>query len=427
MRSGIGGATFVSLWGIFFLLTTTVAHAATAAELQRQIEAQNQSIKALEQEIAQYERELTSVSANKKTLENAVKEIDLSKKKVTTTIAAEERKIVSTGLQIEQLDSDITTKEASIETSSHALAGALRRIQYKEDESLVETLLAQGSLGDVWDDLGTTQQFQEAVRGHVASLKETKEGLEESLSASTKKHQELLAYQKNLVAQKQALEVTQREKDSLLSKTKKEESSYQKLLAEKRAAKEAFEQAMNDLESQLAYTVDPSRIPPAGKGILRWPLSNVRITQKFGNTAFAQSGAYNGKGHNGVDFGVSVGTSVMSALSGTIAGTGNTDAFSGCYSYGKWVLVRHNNGLSTLYAHLSSILVSPGDTVETGDIIGLSGNTGYSTGPHLHFSVYVSEAVQIRKLGELKTKTNCAQAAIPVAPFEAYLNPLEYL
>jgi murein DD-endopeptidase MepM/ murein hydrolase activator NlpD len=106
---------------------------------------------------------------------------------------------------------------------------------------------------------------------------------------------------------------------------------------------------------------------------------------------------------------------------------GNTDAVKGCYSYGKFVLIKHNNGLSTLYAHLSFASVKKGDTVITSDVIGYSGNTGYSTGPHLHFTVYASQGVQIVRYGDYKAKTNCADANIPVAPLNAYLNPIDYL
>jgi murein DD-endopeptidase MepM/ murein hydrolase activator NlpD len=185
---------------------------------------------------------------------------------------------------------------------------------------------------------------------------------------------------------------------------------------------------MNELESKLQYTLDPSRLPSAGKGVLRWPLDSITVTQKFGNTDFAKSGAYNGSGHNGVDFRASVGTPVKAALAGTVAGTGNTDAIRGCYSYGKWVLIRHGNGLSTLYAHLSQVNVAEGQSVGTSGVIGYSGNTGYSTGPHLHFTVYASNGVRVMRLGDSTGKsTPCASATIPVAPFGAYLDPLTYL
>ena len=68
-----------------------------------------------------------------------------------------------------------------------------------------------------------------------------------------------------------------------------------------------------------------------------------------------------------------------------------------------------------------------GQSISTGDVIGFSGNTGYSTGPHLHFTVFASQGVQVVRLGDVKKITNCGNVRIPIAPLDAYLNPLSYL
>ena len=102
----------------------------------------------------------------------------------------------------------------------------------------------------------------------------------------------------------------------------------------------------------------------------------------------------------------------------------NTDLVRGCYSYGKWIMLKHANGLSTLYAHLSLQSVSVGQQVATGQILGYSGNTGYTTGPHLHFTVYASSGVQILN----RRSSVCgATYTMPIADLKAYLNPLLYL
>src|SRR5690606_305325 len=137
---------------------------------------------------------------------------------------------------------------------------------------------------------------------------------------------------------------------------------------EKRAARDRFEAELRELESQLQFHLDKSTIPVAGSGVLKWPfpasyfaqcasyagsLGNSHcITQYFGNTPFARSGAYSGSGHNGLDFRAPVGTQITAALSGVVTEVNHSVA-QNC-QYGKWVLVRHNNGLTTLYAHLSS-------------------------------------------------------------------------
>ena len=116
---------------------------------------------------------------------------------------------------------------------------------------------------------------------------------------------------------------------------------------------------------------------------------------------------------------------MKAALSGTVTEIESTNIRSGC-QYGKFVLVKHANGLSTIYAHLSSVNVSKGSTVTTGEVIGYSGNTGYSTGPHLHFGVYASEGIKVVTADQLGS-TYCAGIKTVAANPEAYLDPMLYL
>jgi len=213
-----------------------------------------------------------------------------------------------------------------------------------------------------------------------------------------------------------------------------------------------FEQELESLQSQLRLIVHPGLLPQVGKGVLSWPFSakimnncakrskvfgNIYcLTQYFGNTPFATKNAqvYSGHGHNGIDIGVPVGTPVRAALSGTILATGDTDLSHDpygrqCWSFGKWIMIAHANGLNTMYAHLSKRIVTKGTKVTTGQIIGYSGMTGYATGPHLHFGVYAAEGTKIMTFGDFKgvVRKRCTNAVMPVATIKAYLNPLSYL
>tara|TARA_B100000745_G_scaffold135962_1_gene88841 strand:- start:410 stop:1360 length:951 start_codon:yes stop_codon:yes gene_type:complete len=314
-----------------------------------------------------------------------------------------------------------------IDQNQDALAETLRQIYETESGSFIEVILGNDNISNLWSDLYTIQQFQIVVRNEVEVLAEQKTQLED---VKTKKEIEqgiLVEKKTDLSTQKRSLDINRQAKNNLLKETKNRESGYQELLAIKQQAKEEFEAQLQNFEAQLQYILDPTTIPPAGKGVFSWPLSQITITQYFGNTEFAKSGAYNGSGHNGVDFRAAIGTPVKATLSGNVKATGNTDIYPGCYSYGKWILIEHVNGLTTLYAHLSDINVVPGETVGTGKVIGYSGNTGFSTGPHLHLTAYSSDAVQVVRLGDIKARTNCADAKIPVASWSGYLNPLDYL
>jgi len=423
IRTILVGFIFV----FFFSSHIQQSQAETVSELQARINERNQKIQELEEQIDVYENDLEEVQTEKSSLVNTIKQLDISEKKLKTNIQVTETRIDRTNTSIEELGIQITDKERRIKQNNLALSEAIRRINEQDSQSLVETILANNSLSEVWDTLDSLEQFQLSIQGDLKELISLKQELSSNKLEAEERGRELINYKAQLGDQKEVVEYNKTEKNKLLSVTKNKEENYKNYLAEAEAAKEKFERELRDFEAQLQIELDPKSLPSVGVGVLASPLDSVFITQKFGNTEFAQSGAYNGQGHNGVDFRASTGTRVKAALGGVVVGIGNTDAFSGCYSYGKWILVRHNNGLSTLYAHLSVISRNEGDPVNTGDLVGYSGNTGYSTGPHLHFTVYASQGVKIVRLGDIKAITNCANARIPVAPFEAYLNPMSYL
>ncbi len=418
-------ALIVVTIGVFVAASLApVAESASVTELREQISKKSTEIEQIEAEIQKFEKELQKVGAEKETLENAIAELNLTRKKLLTDIRLTENKIESTSYTIEKLTIETNDAEKQIVEGNKALAESLRKIHQKDEQSLVETMLAQGTLSDFWDEVGTLNQFQNKVRDNVASLLILKDELLERRGVLSEEERELTQLRNQLTGQRQVIEANKRQKDVLLDETESKEEEYQELLAEKRRQREQFEDELLKFERELEFAVDPSKLPDSGT-ILGWPLKSVFITQYFGNTPFASTNAYNGHGHNGIDFRAPVGTPIIASLSGTVQGTGNTDLQRGCYSYGQWVLIKHSNGLSTMYAHLSAITVSAGDQVRTGDVIGYSGNTGYSTGPHLHFTVFASEGVGVHRFSN---SINCKNVDIPLPEKrDAYLNPLGYL
>lgn len=434
---------FVGVGLLLFVLSSFSVQGASVDELQAEIQERNEQLAELEAEIARYEEELTKIGADRQTLEAEIARLDTSRKKLATDIAVTENRIATTDLELEELGDEILDKERRIIEGKGAVGKSLQSIAKLDDGTLAEALLTSSGLSDIWEQSDQLRRVQTALSNEVVLLAATKNALIEDYEAVAKKQGQLVSFRKELSGQKTVLDITRGNQNSLLTETKNTEKAFQDLLDEKREAQQQLAAEIRDFENQIEYTLDPSKIPSPGAGVLKFPFDpsfmqrcaereatfgNLYcLTQYFGNTKFAQSGAYNGRGHNGIDFGSSEGTKIVSAMSGVVEDTGNTDLIRGCYSYGKWVLVRHPNNLMTLYAHLSHISVDPGEPVATGTLLGYSGNTGYSTGPHLHFTVYVADAVQIVRLGDIKTRTNCANAYIPVAPTEAYLNPLSYL
>jgi murein DD-endopeptidase MepM/ murein hydrolase activator NlpD len=105
--------------------------------------------------------------------------------------------------------------------------------------------------------------------------------------------------------------------------------------------------------------------------------------------------------HEGIDYSIPIGTSVFPSLNGIVEKIENTP------SYGLKIILNHGSGIKTLYAHLEKVLVNIGDYVTQDTIIALSGNSGKSTAPHLHFQIFInSKSVDPKKYLKLPTKTN---------------------
>jgi len=416
---------FFTLFLLFCVFNTT--NASKIDELKSKIDDRGAKIEELQKEIDEYNKKIDEAQKEKNTLGNAVKILEITGKKLSADIKLTQNKIDSATLKIGGLELEIDDKQKRIELENSAISESIRKMEETDAFSLVEIILSQNQISDFWKTIQNLEEFQTGMRDDLKELQILKKGLAEKKIDEQDKKRELVNLKTILSDQKKVVEYNKKEKNELLKQTQNKEANYKNLLEEKKTLKEQFEREMLELESELKITIDPNSLPQPSAGILGWPLEKIFITQYFGDTPFSKSGAYDGRGHNGVDFRASVGTKVTASLGGTVESVGDTDIYRGCYSYGKWVLIRHRNGLSTLYAHLSLIKAWPGQEVNIGDIIGYSGNTGYSTGPHLHLTVYATQGVKVIRLGDVKKMTNCGEARIPIAPLNAYLNPLEYL
>lgn len=405
------------------------AHSATKVEeLETKIKSHSTEIAKLEAEIAQYQIDIAKAGKEIQTLSSTIKGLDATRKKLEADIAVTENKIAQSELRIEQLSLEVRGKEADITNNRQALAAALRNIRETDNVSTVELALAESSISGVSDFIQALDRFESHVTEAIAELKDARDVLVDKRDATEIEKRRQLSLRSQLADQKRLAEAARAKQASLLDQTKNQEANYKKLLADRLARRRAFEAELRAFESQLKEAINQANIPTPGTRALNWPVDSVLVTQYFGNTAFArtQAQAYGGKGHNGIDLRALLGTPIYSSAAGVVTGTGDTDQTCPGASYGKWVLVKHANGLSTLYAHLSLIRVSAGQTVGNHQLVGYSGDTGYVTGPHLHFAVFASEGVQI---GQLPSKVpGCGIYTVPLqSKIGSNLNPLAYL
>jgi murein DD-endopeptidase MepM/ murein hydrolase activator NlpD len=412
------------------LVPSVSAQSGEVEKLKDEISERNNRLKEIEQEIAGYQTDLKKVGGEKTSLQKAINQLEIERKKVQADIRYTQNKISATDLEIDKLSIEIGETEMHIAENQNAVRESLKLLNEMDDVSLLEILLQYGNFSEFWTQVDTLDTLRVVIRNTINSLISEKKLLSSKYESQQEKRDELVILQTQYTDQNQVLVGNKTEKSKLLSATKNQESEYQKLLKERESAREQILKELRDFESKLQFILDPNTVPAKGTQVFNWPVQNVIITQLFGGTEFAKQNAsvYGGRAyHPGVDFGVPRGTKILAPLGGVVRATGDTDLVAGCYSWGKWTLIDHANGLSTLYAHQSVISVSAGQQVTTGEIIGYSGNTGYSTGPHLHFTVYAKSGVSVRRFNEIKAVTSCGAATTPVAATDAYIDPMVYL
>lgn len=401
------------------------AHAQSSIdELKQNISSREDDIKKLEEEIADYKNRLNNVGNQKKTLQSAIQTLDLSRAKLGKDIQLTQKKVERANAAIAELNQNITVKQSRIERNKSAISEIIHRIDQSDSDTMLEILLSNSSISSFIEDIDDLTKLQASIRDNIKSLQRLKDELAASKVTYQAQRKSLLDLTDQLSDQKQLADNERKEQAVLLTTTKNQESNYKKLLNERQARKEQFEREVSDFEAQLRATIDPNSFPAPGTKVFEYPLDDHRVTQKFGKTGDSHR-LYASGTHNGTDFRATPGTVIKAAGNGRIVATGDTDKACPGASYGRWVLIKHNNGLSSLYGHLELIKVRAGQDVAVGDTIGYSGNTGYSTGPHLHMTVYVSSAVEVSDIPSKSCKG--AIFHIPVAPMNAYLDPEDYL
>jgi len=409
----------------FSLQETQIAHGQTVDALEEQIDKQKNKLQEIDREIAEQQQAITQVVGEARTLKQAVNQLTQSEEKLGSEIRQTREVINVLDLEIQKSDIQISESEQST-IRKKGIIGEVLRTQYQNgSQSLLEHILSHGDFSTAWEDIDTLDYFNDRIRETIVILEKDQINLKAYQEEQSGKQIELIVERSELASEQEAITLTRQSKDSLLEETQNKESEYRRLLNQKVAEREAFENELFAYEAALQEVLTASEIPDSAiEDLAQWPVDNVIITQRFGKTS--DSGRLYASGtHNGVDMGMPVGTRIYSAQSGIIKGLGNTDSYPGCHSYGKWMLVEHDNGLSTLYAHLSSHTATTGQRVAAGDLIALSGNTGYSTGPHLHMTLFASQGVQIQQYTQ---SIGCKQASIPLSTKQgALLDPMAYL
>ncbi|MBI4134841.1 MAG: peptidoglycan DD-metalloendopeptidase family protein [Candidatus Sungbacteria bacterium] len=427
----------VTLLALWLFPGGVMAEEESVEELQQQIEEKSKEIRALEETAEQYRQTIATTEEEAKTLAAEVKRVNQAIAKLQNDIQLTTKKIQRASLEVKSLATEISKVESDIETRRRHLAEMIRELSITDRDQPLIVLLRDNTLSSFFNRVEALTTLHQEISRIVSELHTFRAQLTGKKTASEDKVRELQRYNVQLSDKRKLQQIQQTEKNRVLTETRSREQAYRELLAENEKRRKALEEEILEFENQLQATIDPTSLPRKISGVLLWPLPTASrslnqcgysvwafLTQCFGLTEFARAGGYSGKGHNGIDLRAESGTEIYAAEDGVVRGTGDTDAACRKASYGRWILVDHTNNLATLYAHLSLIKVSAGQRVSRGDLIGYSGQTGYATGPHLHFSVFAKGAVEV---GQLRSRVCGRVMTLPLSAFNGYLNPLDYL
>lgn len=384
-------------------------------DLKQQIRDKEAEIKQLEEQAKAHQQSLNETQQQKNTLQNQIAVIEARINKLRGDINVTTVRISTAHLQIEQLTLEIYEKNRQIDEHKENIAGIIRTIYEYDSISTLELVLENRKLSDFLSQIQYIELLQKNVQKDLESLKALKLTLEEQKAqVETTKHN-LEVYNSQLYSQKQIEDNQKAQKDYLLKQTKGQEQRYQQILADIEERQRQISEEIFELEEKMRLTLDPESIPKPHSGVLSWPNEGL-LTQYYGYTPYSKK-LYKSGFHNGIDIAAGYGAPIRAARDGEIRAMGNTDSYCPRGAYGRWIAIKHDNNLTTFYAHLSVFgKYSIGDTVKTGDIIGYEGSSGYSTGSHLHFGVYASNTFIF------KPSIYCGQL-----PIGATIDPMNYL
>lgn len=379
-------------------------------ELKKEIEEKEAKIKELQEKAASYEKTIEQKKEEVDTLVNRILILDSQRRKLDIEIEVTEEKIGETVLKIEKLTLEIKTKEAEIETLKKRTGVILRTIREYDEIDLAEILLMGNNFSDIFNIAEAVRILQEEIQKKIEGIKILKAKLEGENQELNFQKEELENLKDDLYYKKVIVEGERNKKKDLLNITRQQEVKFQKLLKDVRRQQEEIQKEIYELESKLRHLIDPAKIPVPQKGLFSWPAEGV-LTQGYGPTT--ETGFINDfyTFHNGIDIASSIGTPIKAAAKGIVTASGT----NGRYAYGNWLAIDHQNGLITLYAHLSTKKVKVGEEVKRGQVIGYMGSTGFSTGSHLHFTVYATNTFETM------------EKWFGLLPLGGSVNPMNYL
>ncbi len=303
--------------------------------------------------------------------------------------------IDKTEQEIVRTQEEIDRKQAEFDKTFADYCQRLRAMYVSGNTSNLEVLLTSIDISSILTRSQMIKSVSQQDSRTLDDLMKKMAEIERAKAELEKKRNQLKEDKKLLEASKKSLEENMASVKSSKSELDKEVNKANALMQKLRDDTSEYQEKIETNEAQLrqvqqeidaAYarasrgtgSIAGSRGDGSHSGTLSYPTYSRSVSAGYPNYS---SGRY----HGGVDFRCPSGTKVCSAADGVVIVAKNLN-----YSYGHYLIIDHGNGLSTLYAHNTTLLVGVGDHVSRGQQIAFSGSTGNSTGPHCHFEVRVN-------------------------------------
>ncbi|MBR6678514.1 MAG: peptidoglycan DD-metalloendopeptidase family protein [Oscillospiraceae bacterium] len=279
---------------------------------------------------------------------------------------------------IEQTKEELALAEKEEEEQHELFCSRVRAMEENGTVSYWAVLFNASDFTDLLSTLDDVGEIMENDQRIFDEMREIRKSIEEKKATLEQCLVEAEEQRKLLEEKRKELQAKLDESTALIQKISANKEQYLKLLRAEEAEAKSIDAQIRKLQAQLAANGNSA---PATKGGYIWPVTtSKKISSPFGSRINPVTGR--SETHKGVDIaGVFYSSNVIAAKAGTVI----ISQYGS--SYGNYVVVSHGTGNTTLYAHLSKRSVKVGDVVKQGDVLGVTGSTGNSTGPHLHFEI----------------------------------------